>query len=292
MSFYNYYKILGVPINASQDQIKNAYRVLAFKYHPDKNPGNPQAEDIFKVIAQAYDILGDDRKKEAYDLKFVLLLTAIQQKLKAQPKTDRKKYGISNRIFKSKEQEVAEQIAIYEYRIRQFSFAQRAGFHGCIALLGWLLVFKNWFIDIAGFEFGYIFLGMVVFMVSCGNLFAAIFHELNYQYNRNMITYDFEKRTIWFLVATVVLGICLVIPLSEYRFNYHMKHYPVYTIGEIEDLHEHSIDYQFNSHEGVIHKRQSINSDAQFESVIASTQIQVVYSSQNPRIARAVFPGK
>ncbi|MBX7205619.1 MAG: J domain-containing protein [Bacteroidia bacterium] len=290
MSFYNYYKILGLPLNASQDQIKTAYRALALKYHPDKNPGNRQAEEVFKVIAQAYEVLGDDRKKAAYDLQFVLLLTAIQQKLKEEPKTDRKKYGISKRIFKSKEQEVAEQIALYEHRIRQFSFVQRVGFHGVIALAGWLLVFKNWFIDIAGFEFAYIFLGIVVFMISCGNLFAAIFHELNYRYNRDLISYDFEKRTIRWLVATVVLGICAVIPISEYRFNYHMKHYPVYTMGTIEDLHYHSMDYQFDSHEGVIHKRQSIDSDAQFESVIGSTQIQVIYSSQNPRIAKVVFP--
>jgi len=63
----DYYKILGVEKNASKDDIKKAYRKLAFKYHPDKNPGDKTAEKQFKDAAEAYEVLADDQKRRQYD---------------------------------------------------------------------------------------------------------------------------------------------------------------------------------------------------------------------------------
>ena len=63
----DYYKTLGVSKNASEDEIKKAYRRLARKYHPDRNPGDKQAEERFKEISQAHDVLSDTDKRKAYD---------------------------------------------------------------------------------------------------------------------------------------------------------------------------------------------------------------------------------
>ncbi|MCX7626660.1 MAG: molecular chaperone DnaJ [Candidatus Sumerlaeaceae bacterium] len=63
----NYYKILGVAENASQDEIKKAYRKLALKYHPDRNRNNPEAEEKFKQITEAYEVLSDPKKRAQYD---------------------------------------------------------------------------------------------------------------------------------------------------------------------------------------------------------------------------------
>jgi molecular chaperone DnaJ len=63
----DYYEILGVPRDASEDQIKQAYRKLALKYHPDKNKGNPKAEEKFKEATEAYEILRDPKKRASYD---------------------------------------------------------------------------------------------------------------------------------------------------------------------------------------------------------------------------------
>jgi len=63
----DYYKTLGVGKNASDEEIKKAYRKLARQYHPDRNPGNKQAEEKFKEISQAHDVLSDPEKRKAYD---------------------------------------------------------------------------------------------------------------------------------------------------------------------------------------------------------------------------------
>jgi len=67
MSKRDYYEILGVDKTASAADIKAAYRKLALKYHPDRNPDNKEAEEKFKEAAQAYEVLSDDKKRQQYD---------------------------------------------------------------------------------------------------------------------------------------------------------------------------------------------------------------------------------
>jgi curved DNA-binding protein len=67
MEYRDYYKVLGVERNATEDEIKRSYRKLALEHHPDRNPGNNSAEDKFKEINEAYQVLSDPEKKGRYD---------------------------------------------------------------------------------------------------------------------------------------------------------------------------------------------------------------------------------
>ena len=60
----DYYNVLGVQRSASQDEIKRSYRKMALKYHPDKNQGNKEAEEKFKMAAEAYEVLSDAREEK------------------------------------------------------------------------------------------------------------------------------------------------------------------------------------------------------------------------------------
>ncbi|HEX4937742.1 MAG TPA: DnaJ domain-containing protein, partial [Candidatus Kapabacteria bacterium] len=67
MSKRDYYEVLGVPKGADAAEIKKAFRKMAMKYHPDRNPDDKSAEAKFKEVNEAYEVLSDDQKKAAYD---------------------------------------------------------------------------------------------------------------------------------------------------------------------------------------------------------------------------------
>ena len=67
MAKEDYYKLLGVEKDASSEEIKSAYRKMALKYHPDRNPDDKVAEERFREMSEAYEVLSDAQKKSAYD---------------------------------------------------------------------------------------------------------------------------------------------------------------------------------------------------------------------------------
>ncbi len=83
----NYYKILGVTATCSQAEIKKAYRLLAVQYHPDKNGGDKKSEERFKAISEAYNVLSDISKRNAYDYTYKQQKKESKQSITAEDST-------------------------------------------------------------------------------------------------------------------------------------------------------------------------------------------------------------
>ena len=81
----DYYEVLGIGKNATDAEIKSAYRKLAKKYHPDLNPGNKEAEEKFKEVNEANDVLSDPQKRQRYDQPRIQLSCALWRRRSADP---------------------------------------------------------------------------------------------------------------------------------------------------------------------------------------------------------------
>ena len=86
----NYYEVLGVSENADVSEIKKKYRKLAIKYHPDRNSGDENATKKFQEVTEAYEILGDEKKREEYDCR--------RKNIQSQRKNKNKKGNVKNKF--------------------------------------------------------------------------------------------------------------------------------------------------------------------------------------------------
>ncbi|MBP7261780.1 MAG: J domain-containing protein [Bacteroidia bacterium] len=290
MAFYDYYKILGVPHAAQPDDIKQAFKQLAMKYHPDRNPDNPQAEEIFKLIVHAYEHLSDAEKKKEYDLKLLFAFSQAQKDARQsaeQEQVNRKKYGISRRMRRTHQQDMAEQIAYYENRIARFSFLQRLGFISLCAFAAWMLMVKNWFINNEGYEFGYVFIGAVAFMAFCGSAFNELYLEFNYRVNTNRTFFNVESRIVKGVVFTLLFGYAMVYVTSQARYAYHLKNYPVKAYASLDGGDDNHIGFRYQTTEGEIVKYVSTPYTAEWLVMkFPDRVIPITYSSEDPRIVR------
>lgn len=95
----NYYKILGVEQNVTFDELKKVYRKLAKKYHPDTNLGNVKAEEMFKKITEAYEVLSDDKKRAKYDRELNGKFSNFDSNSKTSSNSNGKTSNINEEIF-------------------------------------------------------------------------------------------------------------------------------------------------------------------------------------------------
>ncbi len=115
------YEVLGVAKTASADEIKKAYKSLAMKYHPDKNPGNAEAEEKFKQINAAYDVLGDEAKRRDYDLQANQYQYQYQGQYSNEYQNQYQEYARQYQQYRNYQQEYQQQ---YDYS-RRYRFTRK-----------------------------------------------------------------------------------------------------------------------------------------------------------------------
>lgn len=293
MAFYDFYKILGVSHTASAEEIKQKYRQLALKFHPDKNP-SPQAEEIFKLIVTAYEHLSDEEKRKTYDRKLVAAAFEAQRESKQDLEKEvvrRRKYGVSSMKRRTHQQETAEQIAYYEHRISRMPYSMRVGLTAFTALLSWLLFVKNWFINQEGLEFLYAFAGATGFLIFSGMAFNEWYLELTYKLNTGRLFYNVEQRVIRTLLITLCAGYLMVYITSQWRYSYHLKHFPVQTLATVDAVADYRIGIRYSTAEGEVVKSMSMPFPARiFAQLFPEKRVPVTYSSEDPRMVRIQFP--
>lgn len=284
MAIQNYYTILGISPAASQAQIRAAYRKLAFLYHPDRNPGKPEAEEKFKMIAEAYQVLEDSSSRARYDR---LLAGLVQPAVAVQRPDGRKKSKA-----KSREQLEEEHKKDYEQRVATWSYTQRIGLAGLLAYAGWLLVFRNWYMDVQSADPAYIFAGVVVYIWAILMFSNEYYLQLHYQKLKVGLGFNFEKRAMMVFLLLLLGGFVSVFIAGYWRKEYHLAHYPLFARARVEreKMNDHDLNFVFKTPEGQrVHKWMSCSPE-QAALLDDTDSIEVIYSSEDPRICEPNWP--
>ncbi len=229
------YDILGIAKYASLDEVKKAFKRLALRYHPDKNPNNPQAEERFKEISHAYTILSDPETKDKYDIRLSGMFSYLKQHAgeeEQDKKEERRKKAAEAQKLK-RQREEKKIIADYE-KLQQTPYWIRTAFNVFLVLFGVRFVFHNWFYTEESFA-PYMHV-IALFFIVWGNV-----RQQNMQYT--IFLYKNLKKeakgTIgWRIARNMLAGVFISIALGIFSAHlmalYHFKNYSAYTEAKID----------------------------------------------------------
>ena len=145
MAKRDYYDILGVNKSASKDEIKKAYRKLALKYHPDKNPNNAEAEERFKQISAAYNVLGDENKKREYDMRLTGVFTFVPEET-PEEKLRKRREKVAQMRRQMKEREEREIKKVYETAKQKMPYKWRYTITAITSFFALFIILSNWYL--------------------------------------------------------------------------------------------------------------------------------------------------
>lgn len=207
----NLYDILGLPRYAHISEVRHAFRRLAVLYHPDKNPGDAVAEEHFKQISAAYNILGDEQKKHEYDLRLSGLFTYTPVQEETKEEKLRKRRERADAIRKQKrEQEEREIKATYEKAQKNMPYHWRYAIAGAATIGALFIILSNWYLydfprqrEPAFFR---MFLGYLVSLIALIFFLSSLFKKWNAVNIDKPYNFDIRNRlSIFFILYVVVM---------------------------------------------------------------------------------------
>jgi curved DNA-binding protein CbpA len=282
----NYYEILGLRRYASINEVRVAFRHLAVKYHPDKNPGDKVAEEQFKSIANAYNTLGDEQKKRDYDIRLSGFYTYRQE---TPQEKRRKAYEAAMRRWRiRREREEAEIKEDYARAIAFMPYKWRNIISLLCFLSGLLLIIDNWFLydvlEEKNQAFFIMFFGYALCLASFMFYITSLFKKWMAKSIVKPFRFDIHERIATIFILFIAFMSVYSITAPRAFKAYHLKVFGQYTEGIVINpgyvSGELRVYYQVN---GKLYDKGLSRDAYRFRDVVV-----VKYSEKRPYIAEVV----
>lgn len=285
------YDILGLPRYASLAEVKSAFKQLAVKYHPDKNPGDGHAEELFKKISAAYHVLGDEESKRTYDIRLSGMASFIPKKTKEEERAERIKKAAEH--LKQKKLREEKKVRDDYARLKNGTpIWLRHSLNIFIILVGIQYVFRNYFYTQESFSpISFVF---AIVLIAFGNIREQ---NLNYtiwlyKQQEKKAKINITRRFILNLLGGIAGSIVAGILIAHLLALYHFANYSAYTQGKVR------VEYTIRRPNSVLvyytyqveGKQYSKNiPESEWPKIIDKEEVTVRYSYMNPVFAKMVL---
>ncbi len=280
----NLYNILGLPNYASVDDVRATFRRLAVLYHPDKNPNNTEAEERFKQISAAYNVLGDENKKREYDMRLTGVFTFVPEET-PEEKLRKRREKVAQMRRQMKEREEREIKKVYETAKQKMPYTWRYTITAITSFFALFIILSNWYLyDYIGERetaFFKMFLGYIISLSSLMYFLSSLFKKWNAENIDRPFKFDIRNRITVFFILYIVL-------IFNFSFNVPSLYKKVHlaTFGETTQAllsNGYGTDYILSYNiDGVSYQKVIKTQNLYFVKVYA--KIDIKYSSLSPHI--------
>ncbi|MHB1278977.1 MAG: J domain-containing protein [Bacteroidia bacterium] len=282
----SFYKVLGLQDYASLSEVRRAFKQLAVRYHPDKNPGNRQAEEVFKEISNAYNVLGEAESKQHYDIKLSGLNMYLKENKEDDVEERRKK--MREELLRHRKKKEEDKIIDDWNRLNKGTpLWIRHLLNYALIATGAVFIFQNWFYTMETKAPVYIVFAIIFLIV--GNIREQNLRYTRYLYRelKGELNFSIPKRIVRNLLIGMVIGAGSGIAGAHLMALYHFENYSMITEAEIVVRYNGGWMYQY---------KYTVNGKDYHkplpERFIANYQmdkpLRVRYSSANPVYAKLI----
>jgi len=293
VSLHNYYKLLRISENASQKEIQTAYRKIALKYHPDKQPDEKGADEYFKIVTEGYNVLSNPRKKRGYD---ILIKNIEENKFKSRyDKTyergdNRHPENIKSKLERIKKFKERESIELFNKRERKLSHKYRYPIIVLLIMSGYLYVFNKWFVNEVSADYLFIISGFFIYIVSTYYITNHLYIHLKaMNLIGKFLQYPFEKTSLILFLILVIGGPISITILNSIKKQYHLTNHSILILPDRVNVVYDKAFFTFKIGEEIIYKSTTDYTREELGYKLKRQKPVVRISVYNPKICRLEF---
>ena len=282
----SFYHILGLPDYANLTEVRRAFKQLAVRYHPDKNPGDKQAEEKFKEISNAYNVLGEYDTKQEYDIR----LSGMNMLLKKDPvkEKEEKRKKMREELIRRRKREAEEKIINDWNGLNSGTpLWLRHSFNIGLMATGAIMIISNWFYTLESFS--PLSLIFAIILILIGNVREQNLWYTRYLYQefKGKISFKIPSRVMRNWVLGMTLSILTGIGGANLMKAYHFAYYSAVTTGIVEVKYKgtYTVNYTYWVNGKAYTKRMPSRN---IYTLPSSRKVRVRYSMLNPVYAAVI----